>query len=307
MNNSPSIPSFKYTAIRTNITDKKNYINKITSSIQLYEDVKLFKEILMLFTEQTYLFKYKNTNEWFSYEPYKQYFNNSNESKVKDWLDNLFKISKHRNPKLFFGKAFDTKSLKELLTLFNSKLSNVNPLNLTYKYEYINKEQLNNLAKTLNKPLLEYSLYPADKDSKFRYISNIIESIKSKDDITLFKRILDEFSIQTKKLKYKNLDEWFSYEPYKRYYLNNSNEKKIKNWLDNLFIISKHRNPKLFFGVAFDTKSLNELKNLFKDISVDFNKFKNFTYISEKQLKELQDNNKWIYYSKLNNTVVNNL
>lgn len=294
MNNSPSIPSFKYTAIRTDIADKKNYINKIISSIRLDEDVKLFKEILILFTEQTHLFKYKNRNEWFSYEPYKKYFNDNKENKVKDWLDNLFKISKHRNPKLFFGKAFDTKSLKELLTLFNSKHSKFNPLNLTYKYEYITKEQLNMLAKTLNKPPLEYNLYPADKDSKSRYISNIIESIKSKDDIILFKIILDEFSIQTKKFKYKNLDEWFSYEPYKRYYLNNSNEKKIKGWLDNLFIISKHRNPKLFFGIAFDTKSLKELKNLFKDISVDFNKFKNFTYISEKQLEVLQLNNKWL-------------
>ncbi len=296
MNISSSIPSFKYTDIRTDIADKKNYINKIISSINLYEDVKLFKEILILFTEQTHLFKYKNTNKWFSYEPYEKYFNNSNESKLKDWLDNLFKISKHRNLKLFFCKAFNTDALSELLTLFNSKFSKFNPLNLTYKYKYITKEQLNILAKTLNKPLLEYNLYSADKDSKFSYIRNIIESIKSRDDIILFKRILDYFSIQTNKFKYKSLDEWFSYEPYQTYYLDNGNEKKIKYWLDNLFIISKHRNPKLLFGIAFDTKSLSELKILFKNtaVNLDYSKFKNFTYISEKQLELLKLNNKWL-------------
>ena len=144
MNVSSLNPSFKYTAIRTHKTDKKIYIDRIISSINLDEDVKLFKEILLLFIEETHLFKYKNSNKWFSYEPYKKYFNNDNEKKVKDWLDNLFKISKHRNSKLFFGKVFDTKSLSELKILFKDT-----PLNLDYNkfknFTYISKKQLESL------------------------------------------------------------------------------------------------------------------------------------------------------------------
>ncbi len=138
------------------------------------------------------------------------------------------------------------------------------------------------LIKPINKPSFNYKDVSTLVKSKTIYINQIIDSIESREDLALFKKILEDFVEQTRKFKYGNFNKWFNYDKYEEYM--KDNRVKVQIWINNLIRISKHRNFKLF-GIASDTQSLEEIKQMFyykKRTSYDYK------YITKHHLQKIK-------------------
>ncbi len=89
-------PSFNYKNVSSTISSKKIYIKEIIDNIESLEDKELFKKVLEKFIKESKSFKYKNFDKWFNYSIYADEMRNS-ANKVQIWINNLIRISKHRN------------------------------------------------------------------------------------------------------------------------------------------------------------------------------------------------------------------
>ncbi|HMT03656.1 MAG TPA: hypothetical protein PKD00_10225 [Burkholderiales bacterium] len=138
------------------------------------------------------------------------------------------------------------------------------------------------LIKPANKPNFNYKAVSTSVKSKTIYINQIIDNIESREDVALFKKVLEDFVEQTRKFKYENFNKWFNYDKYEEYM--KDSRVKVQIWINNLIRISRHRNFKLF-GIASDTQSLEEVKQIFyykKRTSYDYK------YITKRHLKKIE-------------------